>query len=355
MTLLELLIGEKDPRQAADNMVAAPVIRPYPQSIPASGKDTPLPSAPPYSQRENTLILRLRSLRHFFFLSQGSYLSHFLELAAVELRKSTKSVGVTRLQPLIDIALAAEGAPYREDVRVFVGNSGSLYDWLLKIVSVQGIAAAEQLEEEEKEKKEKDKEDGKKEKPILGERYTPSAYLRSPGSIAIDALCLDYVVPFPLSLVISRSTLMRYQIIFRFLLHLKHIERTLSLMWMDQKQHIWRCPLPTHEDLDKWRKSLFILRTRMLVFVQQILSFAALDVLEPNWKKFEDRLRGVRTVDDLLRDHVDFLDTCLKGCMLTSSKLLKVREYSKIDASIDDGHLDVFEAHHYLLHFRDVF
>jgi gamma-tubulin complex component 2 len=93
---------------------------------------------------------------------------------------------------------------------------------------------------------------------------------------------------------------------------------------MDQKQHIWRCSLPGNPDLDKWRKSLFILRTRMLVFVQQILSFATLDVLEPNWKKFEDRMRAVRTVDDLLRDHVDFLDTCLKGCMLTSSKLLKV-------------------------------
>jgi gamma-tubulin complex component 2 len=32
----------------------------------------------------------------------------------------------------------------------------------------------------------------------------------------------------------------------------------------------------------------------------------------------------VQTVDQLLRDHVDFLDTCLKQCMLTTSKLLSV-------------------------------
>ena len=32
-----------------------------------------------------------------------------------------------------------------------------------------------------------------------------------------------------------------------------------------------------------------------------------------------------RTVDELMQDHVDFLDTCLKECMLTSDKLLKVR------------------------------
>ena len=63
----------------------------------------------------------------------------------------------------------------------------------------------------------------------------------------------------------------------------------------------------------------------MLAFIQQVLAFSTLDVLEPNWKKFEDQLKNVKTVDELMRDHVDFLDTCLKGCMLTNSKLLKVR------------------------------
>lgn len=62
----------------------------------------------------------------------------------------------------------------------------------------------------------------------------------------------------------------------------------------------------------------------MLSFVQQILSFATFEVLEPNWRALEVKLAKVTTVDQLLRDHVDFLDTCLKECMLTSSKLLKV-------------------------------
>jgi gamma-tubulin complex component 2 len=62
----------------------------------------------------------------------------------------------------------------------------------------------------------------------------------------------------------------------------------------------------------------------MLAFVQQILAFATVEVLEPNWRKLEAKLGKVTTVDQLLRDHVDFLDTCLKECMLTSSKLLRV-------------------------------
>lgn len=62
----------------------------------------------------------------------------------------------------------------------------------------------------------------------------------------------------------------------------------------------------------------------MLSFVQQILAFATFEVLEPNWRVLETKLAKVTTVDQLLRDHVDFLDTCLKECMLTSSKLLRV-------------------------------
>lgn len=75
----------------------------------------------------------------------------------------------------------------------------------------------------------------------------------------------------------------------------------------------------------------------MLVFVQQLLYFCTAEVIEPNWAKFMSRLKAneehegdsssglTRTVDELMQDHVDFLDTCLKECMLTNSKLLRVR------------------------------
>ncbi len=165
-----------------------------------------------------------------------------------------------------------------------------------------------------------------------------------PG-IAIDALTLDYNVKFPLSLVISRKTILRYQLIFRFLLHLKHVEQSLSSMWIEHKTSAWRRstrprasgadaarqtsqvpPKDWHSEFENWRKRVFLLRARMLAFVQQILAFTTFEVLEPNWRKLEGKLEGgkVETVDQLLRDHVDFLDTCLKECMLTSSKLLRV-------------------------------
>lgn len=81
---------------------------------------------------------------------------------------------------------------------------------------------------------------------------------------------------------------------------------------------------------------MLLLKARMLAFIQQILAFATFEVLEPNWRKLEERLEGgkVETVDQLLRDHVDFLDTCLKECMLTSSRLLKVRLPPKYESRI---------------------
>jgi gamma-tubulin complex component 2 len=175
---------------------------------------------------------------------------------------------------------------------------------------------------------------------------------------AIDALTLDYNVKFPLSLVVSRKTILRYQLLFRFLLHLKHVEQSLAAMWIEQKTLPWRklvpgssasrsaapSPIPSNRhpagssgsaggnrtgaDFEMWRLRVFLLRARMLSFVQQILSFATFEVLEPNWRALEKKLEKVTTVDQLLKDHVDFLDTCLKECMLTSAKLLKA--YSRL-------------------------
>lgn len=162
---------------------------------------------------------------------------------------------------------------------------------------------------------------------------------------AIDALALDYTVKFPLSLVISRKTILRYQLLFRFLLHLKHVEQSLSTMWIEQKTAPWRTPMPNHPELERWRLRVFLLRARMLSFVQQILAFATFEVLEPNWRALEGKLAKVTTVDQLLRDHVDFLDTCLKECMLTSSKLLRVRLRYIVKWIIPDRLTGVLTAH----------
>lgn len=269
----------------------------------------------------------LSSMKHFFFLNQSDFLTNFLDLAASELRKPAKRASILKLQSLLDLAVrnpssSSSNDPYKDDLKVVMQSQG-LYDWLLKIVSKTGSLTEEgELDfalgdiHEEGNKREK-------ERPLIGTfPFSQSRLLLIPT--AIDALAFDYSVKFPLSLIISRKTIARYQLIFRFLLHLHHLESALSAMWLEHKSPSWR-DNSGNEDIERWKARIFSLRTRMLAFVRQVLAFATGEVLEPNWKALEEKLSKVQTVDQLLRDHVDFLDTCLKQCMLTTSKLLNVR------------------------------
>lgn len=280
---------------------------------------------------KNSLTTRFRSLKHYFFLDRSDFFSYFLELSASELRKPAKNVNESKLQSLLDLVLRQPGSiaaqdPFKEDVKVRMNKIG-LTKWLMQVVSVSGIdqdnpeAAIEKYQAPPTQSTEDDKD-------IIG----------------YDALELDYSVPFPLSLVISRKTVLRYQLIFRHLLSLRHLEDLLVTSWLDQSKVVsWRHK-SSDRRLELWKRRAWNLRSKMLVFVQQLMYFCTSEVIEQNWQKLMDRVNGTdadgsevtvngtkqvnRTVDELMQDHVDFLDTCLKECMLTQAKLLKVSSSS---------------------------
>ncbi|RAK99205.1 gamma-tubulin-complex subunit SPC97 [Aspergillus ibericus CBS 121593] len=275
---------------------------------------------------KNSLTTRFRSLKHYFFLDRSDFFSYFLELGASELRKPAKNVNENKLQSLLDLVLRQPGSiaaqdPFKEDVKVRMNKVG-LTKWLMQVVSVSGID--QDNPEAAIEKYQAPTQGGEDDKDILG----------------FDALELDYSVPFPLSLVISRKTVLRYQLIFRHILSLRHIETMLVTSWLDQsKVTAWRHK-SSDRRLEMWKRRAWNLRSKMLVFVQQLLYFCTAEVVEPNWQTLMDRVNGTdadgsevtvngtkqvnRTVDELMQDHVDFLDTCLKECMLTQAKLLKI-------------------------------
>lgn len=276
---------------------------------------------------KNSLTTRFRSLKHYFFLDRSDFFSYFLELSASELRKPAKAVNESKLQSLLDLVLRQPGSiaaqdPFKEDVKVRMNRVG-LTKWLMQVVSVSGID--QDNPEAAMEKYQAPPSQGADdEKDILG----------------IDALELDYSVPFPLSLVISRKTVLRYQLIFRHLLSLRHLENLLVTSWLDQSKTLSWQRKSSDQRLEMWKRRAWNLRSKMLVFVQQLLYFCTAEVIEPNWQNLMGRVNGTdadssevnvngtkqvnRTVDELMQDHVDFLDTCLKECMLTQAKLLKV-------------------------------
>ena len=271
----------------------------------------------------HSLPARLRSLKHYFFLDRSDFFSYFLELSASELRKPAKLVNTGKLQSLLDIVLRQPGTvaaedPFKEDVKV-VMNEVSLTNWLMRIVNVTGL-------------------DVDAANTSMNNLLTPAVQPNATDDKDLngfDALVLDYAVPFPLSLVISRVTLTRYQLLFRYLLSLRHLETLLVGSWTEHdKIESWR-HRSSNRRIELYKRRAWTLRARMLVFVQQLLYFCTAEVIEPNWQSLMSRLnereedgdggpRIKRTVDELMQDHVDFLATCLKECMLTNSKLLRI-------------------------------
>ena len=280
---------------------------------------------------KNSLRSRLRSLKHYFFLDRAEFFLYFLELGHSELRKPNKSVNMSKLQSLLDLVLRQAGSiaaadPFKEDVKVQMNEVG-LTQWLIKIVRVQGI----DLDHSD----------------ILTERFeTPAPSLPRSDDKEIngfEALELDFKIPFPLSLVISRKTVLRYQLIFRYTLALRHLETVLVGCWSEHsKVQPWFHKSSNHR-IELWKRRAWTLRARMLIFVQQVLFFATAEVLEPNWQRLMAQVdeaeqpervsTGVnsdkpaktkRTVDELIQDHLDMLDSCMKDLGLTQSKLLKI-------------------------------
>ncbi|KAI9703097.1 MAG: hypothetical protein M1820_005969 [Bogoriella megaspora] len=287
----------------------------------------------------HALPARLQSLKHYFFLDRSDFFSYFLELGNSELKKPAKNVNIGKLQSLLDIVLRQPGSvaaedPFKEDVKVQMNEIG-LTNWLMKIVNTAGL--------------DQDAADG-------GLGYTPATVQSNPNLsddkdiIGFDALVLDYAVPFPLSLVVSRVTLTRYQLLFRYLLSLRHLETLLVNSWTDHTRVLsWRRK-SGNSKIELWKRKAWTLRARMLVFVQQLLYYCTAEVIEPNWQALMSRLstsdeeagmstghnaagprQAKRTVDELMQDHVDFLATCLQECMLTNSKLLRIN--SKVIAT----------------------
>lgn len=276
----------------------------------------------------HALHARLRSLKHYFFLDRSDFFTYFLDLSESELKKPSKGVNVGKLQSLLDLVLRQPGSvaaqdPFKEDVRVQMNDVG-LTKFLMGVVNVKGI--------------EQDMSD-----EILERYRTPATQITSDddgGSMTgFEALELKFSVPFPLSLVISSKTMLRYQILFRYLLSMRHLEGLLLNSWKDHHKVLSWTYRSQNPQLEMWKRRTWTLRSRMLVFVQQFTYYCTTEVIEPHWQTLMARVNGTdkssrdgsqkpsRTVDELMEDHVDFLDTCLKECMLMNSKLLKVTSF----------------------------
>ncbi|BGP27069.1 spindle pole body component ALP4 [Rhodotorula toruloides] len=267
---------------------------------------------------QEDLLSRLETIKHYFFLHAGDVFTHFLDMAKFDLGRKKRRIPLERLQTHLDLALlrstsqsgSAKSETFKDDLRV-VFEDVTVADWLLKIVKQTGAIVGP---------------DGT---PVdvldSGKKAASEKQAKESGELTgWEVFDLDYSVKFPLSLVLSRKSITYYQMIFRHLLRLKYLERNFQETWTEHlKTPAWRRRSP-YPELQAFKGRVFALRARMYDFVKQVFDFAVSEVLEVRWAELRKKLEGCETVDQLLKDHDNFLNTCTNECLLTHQSLLEI-------------------------------
>ncbi|KAL3192312.1 hypothetical protein MRX96_059131 [Rhipicephalus microplus] len=229
------------------------------------------------------LMGRLRSVKHFLLMDQGDFVVQFMDMAEEELCQNIDDIVPTRLEGLLQVALSTSSVSndqYKECVKHQILES----------------SLASQIEK------------------LMGNSPDKNA---STGVVfGHEAFTLSYDVEWPLNLVLTSSSLGCYQMVFRYLFYLTHVERVLSKVWVHDKA--------TKRRSASYLVVAFGLRQRMMHFVKNLQYFVTVDVIEPSWHVFQDRMQKVQTIDEVLELHTDLIDSFVNLCMLTNHQVFKL-------------------------------
>uniref|UniRef100_A0A182JPY8 Gamma-tubulin complex component n=1 Tax=Anopheles christyi TaxID=43041 RepID=A0A182JPY8_9DIPT len=234
------------------------------------------------------LMGRLLSVKRYFLLQQGDFITEFMDAVEEDLRKNVDTLHPIRLANLLDVTLGLSSAKYDEyhdDLKTMLLPYG-IVTQISKIVNNEDAFV---------------------------DTLSDTSQLKG-----IECFTFTYKAQWPVSIVLNLWTISKYQMIFRQLFYLKYVERILCRVWIANNETRQFAPNPA-----KLYRSAFTLRQKMLIAIQSFESYMMIEVIEPNWHIFYQNMKQVKNIDDVMNYHQDFLDQCLKNCMLTEPDLLK--------------------------------
>ena len=194
-------------------------------------------------------------------LEEGDFFVHFLDLADSELNKPAKDVSINKLNAFLELSLRtaiSDSDPYKDNLNCSLLNQ-NLLQQLMTIVHVT-----------------------EKQSVQVNEPMEPKNAKLS----GFEAFSFDYKIEWPLSLVIGKQAIIKYQLIFRHLFFCKHVERLLCKTWAFHQT-------TKQLHLKKELLSTFRLRQRMLHFLQNFQYYMFFEVLESNWHSLNQKLKQV--------------------------------------------------------------
>ncbi|XP_034489725.1 gamma-tubulin complex component 2 homolog isoform X2 [Drosophila innubila] len=235
---------------------------------------------------ENDLMGHLQSVKRYLLLNQGDFTMQFMDACEDELAKNVDQVLPMTLENLLGLTLrlsSARNDPYKDDLHCELLT----YDLVTQMSKI--------MNQQE-------------------EYWKTTDRLDLSG---LECFAFTYEVNWPVSLVLNHIAITKYQMLFRQLFYCKHVERQLCKIWKENSIAKKFSPL----DAQLYR-SAFTLRQRMMNAIQNLEYYMMIEVIEPNWHIFIIKMKKVENVDNVLSLHQDFLDLCLKNCMLTETSHL---------------------------------
>ncbi|XP_039496869.1 gamma-tubulin complex component 2 homolog isoform X1 [Drosophila santomea] len=235
---------------------------------------------------ENDLMGHLQSVKRYLLLNQGDFTMQFMDACEDELTKNVDHVLPMTLENLLGLTLrlsSARNDPYKDDLHCELLP----YDLVTQMSKIMN-----------------QKEEYWQAQPRL-------------DLSGLECFAFTYEVKWPCSLVLNHIAISKYQMLFRQLFYCKHVERQLCKIWKENS--IAKKFSPQAAEL---YRSAFTLRQRMMNAIQNLEYYMMIEIIEPNWHIFIEKMKTVENVDNVLRLHQDFLDSCLKNCMLTESSHL---------------------------------
>ncbi|XP_039496870.1 gamma-tubulin complex component 2 homolog isoform X2 [Drosophila santomea] len=260
---------------------------------------------------ENDLMGHLQSVKRYLLLNQGDFTMQFMDACEDELTKNVDHVLPMTLENLLGLTLrlsSARNDPYKDDLHCELLP----YDLVTQMSKIMN-----------------QKEEYWQAQPRL-------------DLSGLECFAFTYEVKWPCSLVLNHIAISKYQMLFRQLFYCKHVERQLCKIWKENS--IAKKFSPQAAEL---YRSAFTLRQRMMNAIQNLEYYMMIEIIEPNWHIFIEKMKTVENVDNVLRLHQDFLDSCLKNCMLTESShlnraifkickiCLKFCEFIQLETSLD--------------------
>ena len=149
-----------------------------------------------------------------------------------------------------------------------------------------------------------------------------------------DIFSLGYDVDAPLTAVVHKEAMQKYQLVFKLLFRLKRIEWMLNKTWKQSTvlnhalQHMTSKYGGSGSSINRnqafFRMKLLLRRFSMtrqnlLHFVTNLQSYLMFEVLESGWKGLISRLKTAKTLDEVITSHNEYLDEIVIKSLLSET------------------------------------